>query len=132
MLVFSAGATLFVAPLLAFAQTASGTADATRKFREYLDEDWKRWMQEYPEPATSVGFPGQNRRWTDVSREGIEARIRHLHESLAKLKFISREARPAGEQLDYYLYRQEVHRAKWTSASRGFREGGGFSKASRS
>src|SRR5207247_1656232 len=108
MLVFSAGATLFVAPLLAFAQTASGTADATRKFREYLDEDWKRWMQEYPEPATSVGFPGQNRRWTDVSREGIEARIRHLHESLAKLKSISRDALPAGEQLDYDLYRQRL------------------------
>src|SRR5207302_1619380 len=112
MLVFSAGAALFVAPLLAFAQTASGTADATRKFREYLDEDWKRWMQEYPEPATSVGFPGQNRRWTDDSREGIEARIRHLHESLTKLKSISRDALPAGEQLNYDLYRERLETAE--------------------
>ena len=108
MLAFSAGSALFVMPLLAFAQTGSSPAEATRKFREYLDEDWKRWMQEYPETATSAGFPGQNRRWSDDSREGIEARIRHLHESFAKLKSISRDALPAGEQLNYDLYRERL------------------------
>src|SRR6202040_3548372 len=61
---------------------------------------------EYPEKATAVGFPGQNRRWSDNSREGIETRISHLHESLAKLKSISREALPGEEQLNYDLYRE--------------------------
>src|SRR5207248_11567735 len=112
MLAFSAGSALFVMPLLAFAQTGSSPAEATRKFREYLDEDWKRWMQEYPETATSAGFPGQNRRWSDDSREGIEARIRHLHESFAKLKSISRDALPAGEQLNYDLYRELLETAE--------------------
>ncbi len=82
MLAFSAGSALLVMPLLTMAQTSSSSAEESRKFRAYLDEDWKRWMQEYPETATLVGFPGQNRRWRHDSREGLQARIRHLHESL--------------------------------------------------
>jgi uncharacterized protein (DUF885 family) len=108
VLAFCAGSALFVSPLLAFPQRGSSTSEETRKFRAYLDEDWKRWMQEYPEAATSVGFPGQNRHWNDHSREGIEAGIAHLHESLAKLKSISRDALPAGEQLNYDLYRERL------------------------
>jgi uncharacterized protein (DUF885 family) len=106
MLAFFAGSALLVMPLLTGAQTGSSPSEAARKFRAYLDEDWKRWMVEYPEKATAVGFPGQNRRWSNNSREGIEARINHLHESLAKLKSISREALPAEEQLNYDLYRE--------------------------
>ncbi len=108
MLALSASSALLVMPLLAFAQTSSSPAEETQKFRAYLDEDWKRWMQEYPEAATSAGFPGQNRRWSDDSREGIDARIRHLRESLTKLKSISRDALPAGEQLNYDLYRERL------------------------
>jgi uncharacterized protein (DUF885 family) len=78
--------------------------EAARKFRAYLDEDWNRWMAEYPEVATGAGFPGQNRRWSDDSAAGIEARKKHLHESAAKLKAISRAALPGTEQLNYDLY----------------------------
>ncbi|PYU52197.1 MAG: DUF885 domain-containing protein [Acidobacteria bacterium] len=112
MLAFSAGCAPFVMPLLAFAQTSSGPTEAARKLREYLDEDWKQWMEEYPEMATSAGFPGQNRRWSDDSQEGIEAKTRHLHESLTKLKSISRDALPAGEQLNYDLYRERLETAE--------------------
>src|SRR5258708_32697536 len=69
-------------------------------------------MEKYPDTATSVGFPGQNRRWSDDSREGIETRIRHLHESLAKLKSISRDALLGGEQLNYDLYRELLETAE--------------------
>ena len=41
--------------------------ESTQKFRTFLEEDWKLWMEEYPEVATSVGYPGQNARWTDDS-----------------------------------------------------------------
>src|SRR3989441_7942192 len=68
-------------------------------------------MEQYPETATSVGFPGLNRRWSDDSREGLEARIKHLHESLSGLKAISRDALPAGEQLNYDLYRELLETA---------------------
>jgi uncharacterized protein (DUF885 family) len=106
---------LFFLPMLALAQSAAGRndelAEATRKFRAYLDNDWKLWMQQYPEMATSVGFPGQNRRWCDDSREGLEERIKHLHESLSELKAISRDALPAGEQFNYDLYRESLETA---------------------
>ena len=112
MLAFSAGSALLVMPLLTMAQTSSSSAEASRKFRAYLDEDWKRWMQEYPETATLVGFPGQNRRWRDDSREGLQARIRHLHESLTKLHSIPRDRLPAKEQFNYDLYRELLETAE--------------------
>ncbi len=106
---------LFFLPMLVLAQSAAGRngelAEATREFRAYLDNDWKLWMQQYPEMATSVGFPGQNRRWCDDSREGLEERIKHLHESLSELKAISRDALPAGEQFNYDLYRESLETA---------------------
>ena len=101
----SASSVLFMMPLLAGAQTGSSPSEATRKFRAYLDEDWKRWMNDYPVMPTFVGYHGQNRRWSDDSPEGIEGRIKHLHKSLATLKSISREALPVSEQLNYDLYR---------------------------
>ncbi len=105
-----------VMPMLAQAQAsadqAGSQAEATRKFRAYLDEDWKRWMQQYPETATAVGYPGQNRRWDDDSAEGLEARKKHLHESLAALKNISRDALPAQERLNYDLYRELLETAE--------------------
>jgi uncharacterized protein (DUF885 family) len=80
--------------------------DATKHFRQYLAEDWKKWMLEYPEMATGVGFPGQNRRWNDESQAGIAARVKHLQESLATIKNIDRAALPAREQINYDLYRE--------------------------
>src|SRR5262249_47460435 len=83
-----------------------------KEFRAYLDADWKRWMELYPEFATTVGYPGQNRRWLDDSPQGIEARKAHLAESLGKLKSFSRQALPAAEQLDYELDRELVETAE--------------------
>lgn len=113
--IFATGAGLYFFPMLAATQSVpsqneSGN-DVARKFREYLDEDWKLWMEQYPETATAVGFPGQNRHWRDDSAEGLAARIGHLHESLAQLKSISRDALPAEEQLNYDLYRETLETA---------------------
>ncbi len=109
----SLGAGLLAMPMMVLAQVKSHSEenagsksenDATRKFRAYLEEDWKRWMVEYPEMATGVGFPGQNRRWSDDSPAGLEKRKTHLHESAAQLKGISRAALPKREQINYDLY----------------------------
>jgi uncharacterized protein (DUF885 family) len=51
-----------------------------------------------------VGFPGQNRRWTDDSPAGREERIKHLHESVEAMKQFHRQQLPANEQLNYDLY----------------------------
>ena len=116
MMLVAAGSGLFALPMLALAQSSASQsgeqAEAMRKFRAYLDEDWKRWMEEYPEMATDVGYPGQNRRWTDNSPAGIEARRKHLHESLATVKAISQESLPAAEQPNYDLYRRLLENAE--------------------
>ena len=114
---------MLVLPLLAFGQAkdsqqrgASGSSAAAtspsdaphsaaaQKLRAFFDADWRRWMEEYPEIATHVGYPGQNDRWTDDSPAGIERRKKHLAGSLATLKTISRSDLPAGEQLNFDLY----------------------------
>jgi uncharacterized protein (DUF885 family) len=92
-------------PVSAKAQAKGDQMQAAREFRAYLDADWKRWMELYPEFATAVGYPGENRHWTDNSPQGIETRKAHLAESLKKLKSFSRDALPASEQLNYDLYR---------------------------
>jgi uncharacterized protein (DUF885 family) len=96
-------------PLLALAQPTKQSSEqnkSAKEFRAYLDADWKRWMELYPEMATSVGYPGQNRRWTDNSPQGIEVRKEHLAASLKKLKSISSDSLPPAEQLNYDLYRE--------------------------
>jgi len=108
MLAIGFGGSSLLMPMLALAQSTpeqvASQTEAARKFRAYLEEDWKRWMEEYPEAATSVGYPGQNRRWTDDSPAGIEKRKKHLAESLATLKSMSRDALPKSERLNYDLY----------------------------
>jgi uncharacterized protein (DUF885 family) len=108
------GVAWLVAPPVAPAQTNATAAKtaAVQTFREYLEKDWKRWMGEYPEMATSIGYPGHDREWTDDSAAGIEARQTHLHESVAALKQISRDTLPASEQLNYDLYRELLSTAE--------------------
>ena len=99
-----------VFPLVTLAQDGRSREDmqnkAAKKFRVYLEQDWKRWMEDYPELATGVGYPGQNRRWTDDSPAGMAARENHLRESLDALKKIERAALPASEQLNFDLYQE--------------------------
>jgi uncharacterized protein (DUF885 family) len=103
-------------PVLAVFQTTTPAtalqAEAARKFRSYLEADWKRWMEEYPDVATMVGYPGQNSRWIDDSPAGIERRKKHLAESIAVLKQIQRDALPESEKLDFELYSQLLETAQ--------------------
>ena len=77
---------------------------ASQKLRAFLDADWQRWMQEYPEIATRVGYPGLDDRWTDYSPTGIERHKKHLADSLAALKAFHRNDLPPSEQVNFDLY----------------------------
>jgi uncharacterized protein (DUF885 family) len=103
---------LFLIPLLVVAQTSPESKKLAKEFRDYLDADWKLWMEQYPELATGVGYPGQNRRWEDDSPQGMAARKAHLEESLKKLKSFQRNSMPASEQLNYDLYRDLLETAE--------------------
>src|SRR5260370_22298681 len=103
---------LLLLPLLAAAQGgAPEQTEAGQRFRAFLAEDWKRWMQSYPEMATAVGYPGQNRRWTDESPAGFDARVKHLRKSLATLQQFKRESLPSSEQLNFDLYHELLETA---------------------
>ena len=89
----------------------AGTGQAVRRLRDFLTDDWKYWMHEYPEAATVFGYPGENDRWTDLSSTSIERRNRHLEESLGVLRAIPRNELPRGEQLNYDLYQELIRKA---------------------
>jgi len=105
-----ASATL-VSPLMVYGAAknseepaAGAQSSAAQRLRAFLEADWQRWMQEYPEIATHVGYPGLDDRWTDDSPAGIERHKKHLADSLATLKAIPRNDLPPSEQLNFDLY----------------------------
>jgi uncharacterized protein (DUF885 family) len=105
------GSALLILPMLIVghanaAPSPDAQSEEAHNFRSFLDADWKRWMQEYPDVATSVGYPGQNNRWTDDSPAGIEKRKKHLAESIAQLKTFHADALPESEKLNFDLYSQ--------------------------
>ena len=72
--------------------------------RTQLDADWKYWMTQYPETATSVGYPGQNARWTDYTQASIDGRGDYLKKSAGRLSGIDRARLNADDQLTFDLY----------------------------
>jgi len=79
---------------------------AVAAFRTFLANDWKQWLSEYPELATSFGAPGLNDRWTDDSSDGIGQRKRHLLESLATTRSLEGGSLSPTERTSLALYRE--------------------------
>jgi uncharacterized protein (DUF885 family) len=82
------------------------------EFRRFLEEDWTRWITEYPEIATTIGTPGHNDRWTDDSEVGIAARRDHLATSHVRLRTFDRASLSARDQLDFDLYHSLLSNAE--------------------
>jgi len=80
--------------------------NAADTMRAQFNDDWKYWMEQYPETATLIGYPGQNARWTDYSQAGIDARSGYLKKSLERISAIDRAALPADDHVNYDLYRE--------------------------
>ncbi len=90
---------------------SNGSRRPADALRAQLDEDWKYWMTQYPELATSVGYPGQNDRWTDYSQAAVDARAAYLKKSLERLGTVDRGVLDAGDQLNLDLYRRLIENA---------------------
>ena len=93
-------------PVALFAQQP-GTPDSVH-LHELLEQRWDYTMREYPEFATSVGYPGQNARWTDNSLEAIARRKRELNDPLDVLRTIDRAKLGPTDQLNYDLFRRNL------------------------
>jgi len=84
----------------------------SRSFRTFLDTDWKQWLAEYPELATSFGVAGFDDRWTDDSRGGIARRTKHLRETAEKIRHIDAKHLSVKERTSYELYRESLESAE--------------------
>src|SRR5438132_1304116 len=60
------------------------------RLHRLFDLDWERGLHNNPEFATSIGYPGLDHLWTDVSQAAIERRKAELQWPLAVVKSIDR------------------------------------------
>ncbi|HZV35768.1 MAG TPA: DUF885 domain-containing protein [Verrucomicrobiae bacterium] len=81
------------------------------RLKELFSINWDYLMNEYPEWGTDVGYPGQNRRWTDNSLEAIERRKHDKEIPLKVLKTIDRSKLDAGDQLNYDLFKRNLEQS---------------------
>jgi uncharacterized protein (DUF885 family) len=73
-----------------------------------FDAAWQYKMIEYPELATSVGYPGQNGRWTDVSLEAMERRKLEMASQMTVLQSINRASLSVDDQLNYDIFKLDL------------------------
>jgi len=83
------------------------TNDAAR-LQQLFDLQWHYAMIEAPETATYNGYPGQNHRWSDLSRAAIDRRKRELDRPLRALDTIDRSALSPNDQLSFDLFRRAL------------------------
>jgi len=82
--------------------------DERARLWKLFDVCWQYEMTEFPEWATSVGYPGQNGRWTDLSREAIARRKREVDAPLKVLQSIDRAQLNPADQLNYDLLKYKL------------------------
>lgn len=76
---------------------------ASQKLKRFLDVQWDYFMKEYPEWATSVGFPGQNDRWMDQSIAAYDRRHQDRICQKSALKRIPRAQLSTKDKVTYDL-----------------------------
>ncbi|MEA2705752.1 MAG: hypothetical protein QOH22_540 [Gemmatimonadaceae bacterium] len=94
-------------PRFAALATAPGMSDSARLHRLF-DLDWEYTNVSYPGNATSVGYPGQNDRWIDLSVPAIKARQAGFASELKVVNAINRARLDPSDQLSYDIFKRSV------------------------
>jgi len=89
------------------ARLASASGKDSDRLHDLLKIEWAHRMQESPEFATEVGYPGLNDRWTDLSLAAIERRKTELQSSLKVIQSIQRAKLNPEDQLNYDLFKRD-------------------------
>ncbi|HEX7181061.1 MAG TPA: DUF885 domain-containing protein [Thermoanaerobaculia bacterium] len=116
---------LFCAALL-IAATAAQAADFDKRFEEIaaakgqgsdserlkrlFDLAWEHQIQEVPEMATYLGYPGRHDRWSDQSPEAVKRREATTDKVLLALRSIDRARLTPSEQVLYDLAQRSLER----------------------
>ncbi len=90
------------------ALAADKSLDDTARLHKLFDLDWDRGLHESPETATSVGYPGLDGLWTDMSQEAIDRRKAEVQWPLSVIKVIDRSKLSTADQLNYDLFRRDT------------------------
>ena len=90
------------------ARLAALSGDDAKRLHALFKLDWEHRMQEDPEFATEVGYPGQNDRWSDISLETIARQKRELQVPLKVMQSIERSKLQPQDQLNYDLFKQSL------------------------
>lgn len=88
-------------------QSKGKTADSAR-LKQLFDEYWKYNMEENPEWATYIGYPGLNDRWGDRSLAAIERRKRENLSIMEAVNSIAKEKLSQTDQLNYDLFKDRI------------------------
>ncbi len=76
----------------------------TARFQKLLFLEWTHTMQDDPEFATDVGYPGLNGLWRDTSIAAIERRTREMTNTLRAAESIDRSKLSPADQLSFDLF----------------------------
>lgn len=95
-------------PACASFQKAVASGTQGQRLKKFFDVQWAYWMNEYPEWATYVGYPGLNDKWSDRSLEAFARRDKELVCQLNALKKIDPKRLADVERTNYELSRRRV------------------------
>jgi uncharacterized protein (DUF885 family) len=90
------------------AEAPAAAASESENLHRLFERAWEDKLNQTPEFATYIGFPGHNDRWSDSSEAGIERRHALAREQLKALAAIDRSRLPAVEQVDLDLFRRRL------------------------
>jgi uncharacterized protein (DUF885 family) len=90
---------------LAAVNVSKGKSSEHDRLWKLFDLHWNYLMTEYPEWATSVGYPGQNGRWTDMSFEAIARRKRELQLVRKTIASIDAAKLSPADKLNYQIFK---------------------------
>ncbi len=79
-----------------------------KRLHALFDLQWEYWMHVYPAWATSVGYPGQDDRWVDMSVEAILRRKNELHRPLKVIQSINRDKLNQADQINFDLFHRVI------------------------
>ncbi len=88
-------------------QSKSKAADSVR-LSQLFDLCWKQNMEENPEWATFIGYPGLNDKWGDRSFAAIERRKKENLSIMEAVSSISKEKLSESDRLNYDLFKDQT------------------------
>ena len=94
---------------LIFLTNLTANAGPADDFQALLDEAWEWQLVQSPVFASSLGDRRFNDKWADRSIEAIEPRHQQRQDFLDRLRAIDASALSANDQLNYDLFRRDLH-----------------------